>query len=428
MGDLLLGHLETLETTQTSAPTRVRRNSVTASRLNFLTRFDCVLLGSLLLLVFPAFGFAHLPLRFDVVELTGAYWGGTGLQAAVLAILLAVIGLPMKETVRPFLEGYRQEKIRILIAGAFASGLMYLLGLEFGMMATIEGLCVAELVRRKGPSFESALIDLFLPALYLFVVITLVFTLNHAIAGIEFVGTYDPAFAHLDHVLFHANVSQIAHWSLGHFPLWFFRALELAYFSLFNWIGATLILVALLSGRRYALLYARTLLVGYVLAMIIFFLWPAKGPYLICPVHLSSYPQSLPTFWAQETLLAKSRMLLAHTLTPNAAQVNLVDYYISFPSMHAALPIIAIWFLRPWKRMSICLAALYVGLILPATILLEWHYIIDLIGGFLVACLAIWIAEAASARDDAKVSIARTAIRPGGIVAGVPEPVCDLAN
>lgn len=428
MGDLLLGHIENLKTTQDRLRGRTRRSRVAVRSLNFLSRLDNVLLGSLFLLVIPAFKFAHLPLRFDVAELTGAYWGGTGLQAAFLAILLAVIGLPLKVTVRPFLASYREEKIRIPIACAFASGLVYLLGYQLGFMAAVEGLCVAELVRRKGQAFESALIDLFLPALYLFLVIILVFTLNHAIAGMKYVGTYDPAFAHLDQVLFHANVSQIAHWSLRHLPLWVFRALELAYFSLFNWIGATLILMVLLAGRRYALLYARTLFIGYVLATIVFFIWPAKGPYLLCQIHVTSYPQSLPTFWAQQTLLAKSRMLWSHVLTPSATQVNLVDYYISFPSMHAALPLIAIWFLRPWKRMALCLLTLHVVLILPATILLEWHYIVDLLGGFVVALLAVWITEAVSARGEVEVSTARSDFRPDGIAVALPEPVCAQAS
>lgn len=428
MGDLLLGHLETLKTTQITAPEGTGSSSVAARHPNLLTRFDFTLLGSLLVLVVPAFKLAHLPLRFDVAELTAAYWGGTGLQAVFLAINLAMIGLPLKDTVRPGLARYREEKVRILISLALVSGLICALGFNLGFIAAVEGLCVAELMRRKSQSFESALMDMFVPALYLFVVITLVFTLNHAMAGMEFVGAYDPAFAHLDRVVFHANVSQIAHWSLSHLPLWVFKVLELAYFSLFNWIGATLILTALLAGRRYALLYVRTLFVGYVLAMIVFFIWPAKGPYLICPIHLASYPQSLPTFWTQETLLAKSRMLWAHTLTPTAARVNLVDYYISFPSMHAALPLIAVWFLRRWKKMALCLLAVHVGLILPATILLEWHYIVDLLGGFLVAVLAIWIAEAVSARQEDEIPNAEPAGRLEGIAAAVPAPACSQAS
>jgi hypothetical protein len=46
--------------------------------------------------------------------------------------------------------------------------------------------------------------------------------------------------------------------------------------------------------------------------------------------------------------------------------------------------------MRRWKRIVYCLIA-YDILLIPAILLLEWHYVVDLIGGVAVALIAIWI-------------------------------------
>ena len=60
--------------------------------------------------------------------------------------------------------------------------------------------------------------------------------------------------------------------------------------------------------------------------------------------------------------------------------------------MHVVQPLIVIWFLRRWRRMVIALAA-YDVLLVAAIIMLEWHYVIDIIAGVFVAALAIVIVE-----------------------------------
>ena len=86
-------------------------------------------------------------------------------------------------------------------------------------------------------------------------------------------------------------------------------------------------------------------------------------------------------------------MLWAHNITSAVIAVNPEDYYISLPSLHVALPIIAIWFVRPWKRIALLMLGIYVLLLLPSVLLLEWHYLVDFFAGFATAFLAIWLAE-----------------------------------
>jgi hypothetical protein len=58
--------------------------------------------------------------------------------------------------------------------------------------------------------------------------------------------------------------------------------------------------------------------------------------------------------------------------------------------MHIVQPFIVMWFLRRWKRMVLCLA-LYDLLLMAAILLLEMHYVIDLIAAVPVAAIAIAI-------------------------------------
>jgi hypothetical protein len=65
-----------------------------------------------------------------------------------------------------------------------------------------------------------------------------------------------------------------------------------------------------------------------------------------------------------------------------------MGFYIAFPCMHIAQPLIVLWFLRQWKRMVAALVT-YDLLLIAAIILLEWHYFADLLGGVAVAITAI---------------------------------------
>jgi membrane-associated phospholipid phosphatase len=134
----------------------------------------------------------------------------------------------------------------------------------------------------------------------------------------------------------------------------------------------------------------------------VYFILPAKGPYSIHLADLAIHSQWLHSAGGQELLTMRIRELWAHHLTGDLLQVSVLDYFISFPSMHAALPIFAIWFLRPWKRMSILLTMIYLGLLLPALVFLEWHYVIDIVGGMALALLSIWLSERLS-KPEARV-------------------------
>jgi hypothetical protein len=109
------------------------------------------------------------------------------------------------------------------------------------------------------------------------------------------------------------------------------------------------------------------------------------GPFYTCPDHFLHFPQSLKSFGFQQNLIANAKLLASQS--KGLSQVN-TDFFIAFPSLHIADPLIVLWFLRPWKRMVYCLL-IYDLLLIPSILLLEWHYAVDLIGGVAVATIAV---------------------------------------
>ena len=361
--------------------------------------FDYWLLGVLAFLLIPAYLIARLPLRMNFPVFAGFFWIMASARGAFVAILLVILGLPFKQMLLPALRRYWNQKLRIAMAVAIAIELVYACGIVTGLIVAVDALALAELMERRRDGFERALIDLFWPGLYLFCALIVVFALNAAMVGIRYFGMYDQALNHLDWILFHVNVSSLSHWTLSHSPRWFAILLDFSYFRMFSQLGAALFLTALLGNRRHAIRYVRTLLLGYTIALAIYFVLPAKGPYFICPDHQAKYPHDLMSYNAQEGLLNDAQTLWTHSLSPDASTFG--GYYISFPCMHIALALISFWFLLPWKRIAGTVLAFDVLLLAPAIVLLEWHYLIDMFGGVATAALAIWISNRVSGKFNA---------------------------
>jgi hypothetical protein len=171
-------------------------------------------------------------------------------------------------------------------------------------------------------------------------------------------------------------------------PLWSFHFFQAVYYALFPQVGAALAVTTLFFGKKRGLAFVGTILIAYFLALILFFLWPCMGPFAIRPVHFASLPGTIDIYNLQEAPLLKARLLSTHKLE----LVIGTDYYIGFPSMHIAQPLIVLWFLRKWKRITLALLA-FDAVLVVAILLLEQHYVVDLLGGVVVAILAIAIVD-----------------------------------
>jgi hypothetical protein len=328
----------------------------------------------------------HLPVRFDW-KLFGLWYLILTVQSVFVAALLCLVGLPGRVTLGPFFEHYRREPLRIILLLLFFAALGWTLSWGKAAILTADAVAIIEFLERNPGKLQQSAGAVVLPALYMFAGFCLLFAYNDIIVSVRFGFAYDAAFNAMDRWMLHGwSVSDLSHWALRTFPTAFFRFLEFIYFGMFPQIGATILLIGLYDGKQRGLQFVGTVFVSYYLALGLFYLWPSHGPYALCSGHFSEFPASLRTYHIQESMMAHVLALWRHVPIERIS----TNYVIAFPCMHIAQPLIVAWFLRRWNRMLLVLCA-YDALLIVSILLLEWHYMVDIIGGVLVAGIAIAI-------------------------------------
>ena len=351
----------------------------------------------LLLAVVPILRSQHLPVKFDWITLGIAYWFVLAAQSIFVAAVLCMIGLPREQALGPLLARYRENPLRILPVLLYFGVLVWITTWLRALVLTVDAVALLELLRRQmGRELRQTAAAVLAPAAYLFFGFLMVLAYDCAIVSVRFNFAMDPALAAIDQWLLRGHsVSDLTHWAVQTFPISFFNALEFIYFGMFPQIGATLILVALCEGRARALQFVGTILLSYYIALVIFYIWTAQGPYYLCPDHFSRFPARLQIYTLQKTLIRDALALWRHQPISRIS----TDYFIGLPCMHIVQPIVVLWFLRRWRRMVVVLAV-YDLLLLAAILMLEMHYVIDILAGLPVAALAIAISGGPFRRDD----------------------------
>lgn len=326
----------------------------------------------------------RLPARFDWIAICTAFWV-LAVRSIFVAVVLCLVGMPGRAILEPLVERYRRRPLRMVLL------LLYFLALSrdftwlTAVVLVIDSVAIIEFLERKDSKRRSAAGAVLLPALYVFAGFLLVFAYNDIVVSVHFPFAYDAAFNAMDRWIFHgSSVSDLSHWALRTFPLPFFRFLEFIYFGMFPQIGAAILIVSLSEGRSRGLQFVGTILMAYYLALGLFYLWPSQGPYYLCAGHFSRFPSTLQVYSIQKALIARALALWNHAPIQRIS----TDYFIAFPCMHIAQPLIVMWFLRRWRRILIVLCA-YDCVLIGAILLLEWHYFVDIIGGVLIAGIAI---------------------------------------
>jgi hypothetical protein len=342
------------------------------------------------LALIPSLRSEHLPLKFDWITLGVAYWFILSAQSIFAAVLFCLIGMPRREVLEPLLGRYRKHPLRIVPLLLFSAVVLWITNWLRALVLTVDAVALLELYNRRTPKgLRQAAFAVLTPAAYLFFGFLMVLAYNNVIVSVRYNFATDPALAAIDRWLLDGrSVSELTHWALQTFPLSFFKALEFIYFGMFLQIGASLILLALSDGRTQALQFVGTVLLSYYLALVIFYIWPAQGPYNLCPAHFSRFPADLQSYNIQKTIIRDALALWNHEPISRIS----TDYFIAFPCMHIVQPIIVLWFLRRWRRLVVALLA-YDALLVGAILMLEMHYVIDIVAALPVAALAIAITD-----------------------------------
>lgn len=160
------------------------------------------------------------------------------------------------------------------------------------------------------------------------------------------------------------------------------------YFGYFFLLAVHVIPILMFSRRRqlvaeFTLGMLLVFCIGHTLYMVV----PGYGPYrAMAGEFQNSFPSGM---WLD---------LVMHTVASGGAQMDI------FPSLHTGGPsLIALFSFRnrdqlpfryTWPIVTFCTLN-----IILATMFLRWHYIIDVVAGFALACAASWVAAWLSRRE-----------------------------
>lgn len=242
-------------------------------------------------------------------------------------------------------------------------------------------------LRNRRKSFIRGSLRILVPALYFSAGFVLISSYNVLIGSCRYFASYDQLFNSIDKIfMFGWSVPQLSRILSEKAPPSIFLLLEKSYFFMFPQIGAAIILLSIQSGGRRAIRFVGTIALAYQLATFVYFCVPSLGPFFLSTPVSAGLPRGLVTTQIQADLVHKLESLW-HTGTKDSIGL---DFYIAFPCMHIAQPLIVLWFLRSMKRV-VWVLVVYDFLMLFSIVLLQWHYVVDLAGGAAVSFVAIMI-------------------------------------
>ncbi len=153
---------------------------------------------------------------------------------------------------------------------------------------------------------------------------------------------------------------------------WLVEVLQLAYSSFY----ALPVIAVLAAGiGRGAAAFDNALLVvtfGFLLSYLGYFLWPTLPPYRFLP-----HDTALRGVWLADTLYAAL----------DAAEVH---RWNCFPSGHTMLSVISLVLVRRQRAVFWGMAPVVV-LLIASTVMLRYHYVVDVLAGVAAVPLALWL-------------------------------------
>jgi hypothetical protein len=350
--------------------------------------------SALVLSLFVALPLSHIPWGSSPSEFLVRYIAVSA-QSIAYGVVLSVIGMP-EICFAPFKNRYHHSLARLIILILLAALFFLLYPPLAASVFLLIAICVLEIYERGIPI--RCLRQPLLPGLYLFLGLISVFGYN-AIIVTERSANYSHVLARLDSfLLFGHGVSELAHRFAATVPSGVMTLLMFSYFALFAQIGAALLLLSFATGRNEAMRFVSTILLAYFFSITFWAVFPDFSPYFSCASHSNAGFPSI-VMEAQNGLMDLLRARQNHLPVPLGT-----EYYVSFPCMHITQPLIALWFLRRWRRIVLFLIPIDI-LIVAAVVLMEWHYAIDLIGGVVVAAAAIAITEHLAKRQNRQCPI-----------------------
>lgn len=358
----------------TETPATIARSD-DQTRHSFVGPVVCSVLLLSLLVVFRSLG---IPLRPEGTPLLGLYLA-IGVQSVAYAVLLVAVQFPRELFLPAVLRIFRRPEF-ILLASVLGFLFFRLLPTEFAFSLVVTILALTQIQWTK-------LASTIVPGVYLFIGLFTVFGYNIVAVTVRFKPDYDSILRRADaFFLFGHSVSELSHRFAAAVPGFVTEGLLTWYALMFAQVGAALLLCAILVNRGYAMRFVSTILLVYAITITFFFAFPTHSPYFTCLDHTSSH---LPL----HLIKIQEQFVRGATARWKGGRAPLgPEYYVAFPCMHIAQPLIVMWFLRRWRRIVRVLVCVDVVLAF-AIVILEWHYFVGVLGGALISAVAIWIED-----------------------------------
>lgn len=160
-----------------------------------------------------------------------------------------------------------------------------------------------------------------------------------------------------------------------------FRVMENAYHTIF--VETLAVLLALHWTRGNPARFLRTVFLCYLIALVVFYTYPAVGPCIYYPATFRVEYEPTMTSQLMRKLADEFGAAVQGGPTDGFA------YFIAIPSLHAALALLCQWALAGSKLIFWTFLPVNVGVIL-STVLLGYHYVIDIPLGLLLAVAVIF--------------------------------------
>lgn len=188
--------------------------------------------------------------------------------------------------------------------------------------------------------------------------------------------TIDAALQRWDHAL-HFDTAAMLVWTAGHPRIR--SLLALCYAS----TDAQLTLAPLVAGFAFDRKRMRTYLYAYVYSFVLgglfYYFFPSSGP---GSIYRSPHFTSL-------QYLTSAKFYRVHHFQP---VTTIMGGMIAFPSFHVMWSVLATYAARPNRKLFCAVAALNV-LVVASTVVLGWHYLVDVPAGLALGALSLYAGE-----------------------------------
>jgi|GEM_PF-6412205 hypothetical protein len=239
----------------------------------------------------------------------------------------------------------------------------------------------------------------------LFVLMSYSYSTIKAAIGLRSGPLWDAELYAIDRLLFFGNdpLATLKAWLPLATHAWVYAWLDWAYYT---WFFHFIVVFALLTAkgdREELRSYVASILLTYHIGGLAYHLFPALGPVYHFPrqtshltrirLHTNRYQGVL---WQNLDAIRKG---VAKRIYP-------FEYIACMPSLHVASEFVMLFFSRRSRPLQVITLPFFCA-VLMATVVLGWHYVIDWLGGLVVAGVAIWIS----------LKVPRTAYAPWAILA-----------